>query len=63
MKNKFFRIPGMFKIINGIVLFLAAIVLILQYEHIISLNIYLIYAFSGILLGLGVIQFLSVFDK
>lgn len=61
--NKIFRISGMFKIFNGIVLIVAAIVLVLQYENIVDLNIYIVYIFSGILLGLGIIKFLSIFDK
>ncbi|MCF8361675.1 MAG: hypothetical protein K9G70_03540 [Prolixibacteraceae bacterium] len=49
--------------IYGIVLIIAAIVIILQHEDLLNMNIYIIYIFAGILLGMGIITFLNLFSK
>lgn len=49
--------------IYGIVLIIAAVIIILQHENILNANIYIIYIFSGILLGMGIITFLNLFNK
>jgi hypothetical protein len=49
--------------IYGIVLIIAAVIIILQHENILNANIYIIYIFSGILLGMGIIIFLNLFNK
>jgi hypothetical protein len=49
--------------IYGIVLIIAAVIIILQHENILNTNIYIIYIFSGILLGMGIIIFLNLFNK
>jgi heme/copper-type cytochrome/quinol oxidase subunit 4 len=60
------KTPGTNTILNfiyGIVLIIAAIVIILQHENLLNVNIYIIYIFAGILLGLGIITFLNLFSK
>jgi hypothetical protein len=49
--------------IYGIVLIIAAVIIILQHENILNTNIYIIYIFSGILLGMGIIIFLNLLNK
>jgi hypothetical protein len=57
------NINSIIKIFYGVILILAAVIIILQYENILNANIYLIYIFSGILMGMGIITFLNLFSK
>ncbi|MDA3879133.1 MAG: hypothetical protein PF436_01975 [Prolixibacteraceae bacterium] len=63
MRVRLVKSSDVLKVINGLVLIVAALAMVLQYENIIHMNIYMVYIFSGVLLGLGVIKFLTLFEK
>ena len=57
------NLNSVIKITHGLILIIAAVVIILQHENILNANIYIIYIFAGILLGMGIITFLNLYSK
>lgn len=57
------KVSKLVKVVYALVLFIAASFILLLFEDIIELNIYLVYLVAGIILGLSVIIFLDIFSK
>ncbi|MGF7138145.1 hypothetical protein [Roseimarinus sediminis] len=57
------KVSKLVKVVYALVLFIAASFILLLFEDVVKLNIYLVYLVAGIILGLSVIIFLDIFSK